>query len=247
MTAGPIAGVESALLLTRRDIAALMDPAAWLDAVETGFRAGAAGRANAPPPLSLPGIGGSFHAKAATIALDRDYAALKLNANFPGNPRDHGLPTIQGALLLHDGRIGTLLAIMDSIAVTLGRTAGATALAARHLARPDARTLLLCGCGEQAPAQLAALRAVLPLERVMLWDADDDRARRRPRRCGAAQRCHRHLHQRPCAVSRRDDGRAGHVHRRGRRGQSRQERDRARTDGARHRGHRRDRAMRRDG
>jgi ornithine cyclodeaminase/alanine dehydrogenase-like protein (mu-crystallin family) len=164
------------ILLTRADVAGLMDPAAYLDAVEAGFRAGATGRAQAPTPLSLPVPGGGFHGKAASIMLDRDYVALKFNANFPGNPRDHGLPTIQGAILLCDGGTGALLAIMDSIEVTLGRTAAATALAARHLARADSRSILLCGCGEQAPAQLAALRAVLPLDRAMVWDGDVDRA-----------------------------------------------------------------------
>ncbi|MEO5492589.1 MAG: ornithine cyclodeaminase family protein [Sphingomonas sp.] len=175
MATGP--GSRPTILLTRADVAALMDPAAYLDAVGAGFRAGATGRAQAPTPLSLPVPGGGFHGKAASITLDRDYVALKFNANFPGNPRGHGLPTIQGAILLCDGATGVLLAIMDSIEVTLGRTAAATALAARYLARRDSRALLICGCGDQAPAQLAALRAVLPLERVAVWDVDADRAR----------------------------------------------------------------------
>jgi alanine dehydrogenase len=174
---GAEAGKRPTLLLTRADIAALMSPAAYLDAVEIGFRASATGKAQAPTPLSLPVPGGGFHGKAASITLDREYVALKFNANFPGNPHGHGLPTIQGAILLCDAQNGALLAIMDSIEVTLGRTAAATALAARHLARDDSHTLLLCGCGDQAPAQLAALRDVLSLERAIVWDGDADRAR----------------------------------------------------------------------
>jgi ornithine cyclodeaminase/alanine dehydrogenase-like protein (mu-crystallin family) len=172
---GPAAAAGT-LILARRDIAMLMDQAAWLEAVETGFRAASAGKAHAPAPMTLYGAGGAFHAKGASLALDRLYVALKLNGNFPDNPAAHGLPTIQGAILLCDGETGALLAIMDSIEVTLRRTAAATALAARFLARRESRTLLICGCGAQARAQLAALREMLPLRRALAWDRDQSLA-----------------------------------------------------------------------
>jgi alanine dehydrogenase len=173
---GRPAQAPETLILTRRDVALLMNQAAWLDAVETGFRASAEGKAEAPPPMTIHGQSGAFHAKGASLALDRYYVALKLNGNFPDNPATRDLPTIQGALLLCDGETGVLLAIMDSIEVTLRRTAAATALAARFLARPESRTLLICGCGAQGRAQLAALRDVLPLRRALAWDRDEGRA-----------------------------------------------------------------------
>jgi ornithine cyclodeaminase/alanine dehydrogenase-like protein (mu-crystallin family) len=154
-----------------------MDPAAWLEAVETGFRAAALGDAQGPPPMTLEGESGAFHAKGASLRLGRLWVALKLNGNFPDNPQARGLPTIQGAILLCDGETGALLAILDSIEVTLRRTAAATALAARYLARPDSETILVCGCGAQGRAQLAALRHVLPLRRAYAWDRDCGRAR----------------------------------------------------------------------
>lgn len=162
------------LLLSRSDIAGLMRPADYLEAVEAGFRAGEEGRAAAPAPLALAGDSGAFHAKGASLRLDRLYVALKLNGNFPGNPP--ALPTIQGAILLGDGGNGKLLAVMDSIEVTLRRTAAATALAARFLARRDSHTLLVCGCGAQAEAQLDALAEILPLRRCFAWDREFDRA-----------------------------------------------------------------------
>jgi ornithine cyclodeaminase/alanine dehydrogenase-like protein (mu-crystallin family) len=164
------------LLLSRRDVAALMDMGAWLEAAEAGFRALGEGRAQAPSPMAIHGWDGSFHAKGASLALGRLYVALKLNGNFPGNPARHGLPTIQGAILLCDGESGALLAIIDSIEVTLRRTAAATALAARFLARADSATILVCGCGAQGAAQLEALRAMLPLRRSYAWDRDAARA-----------------------------------------------------------------------
>jgi ornithine cyclodeaminase/alanine dehydrogenase-like protein (mu-crystallin family) len=89
------------LLLSRPDIAGLMGPSDYLEAVETGFRAAAEGKAAAPPPMALPADGGAFHAKGASLRLDRLRVALKLNGNFPDN--EAGLPTIQGAILLCDG------------------------------------------------------------------------------------------------------------------------------------------------
>ncbi|MEA3003772.1 MAG: hypothetical protein QOH81_2560 [Sphingomonadales bacterium] len=171
-----MAQAPDTLILSRREIADLMTPADYLTAVEAAFCATAEGRGHAPPPLTLGGAGGAFHAKAATIRLDRLYAALKFNGNFPSNPPRWGLPTIQGAILLCDGETGSLLAILDSAEVTLRRTAAATALAARFLARPESKTLLICGCGAQAPAQFAALADILPLDRCLLWDANPPKA-----------------------------------------------------------------------
>lgn len=162
------------LLLSRPDVAGLMRPADYLQAVETGFRAAHEGLAAAPAPLAIAGEGGTFHAKGASLRLERLYVALKLNGNFPDNRA--GLPTIQGAILLCDGEDGRLLAVIDSIEVTLRRTAAATALAARLLARPDSEALLVCGCGAQGAAQLEALAEILPLRRCFAWDRDFDRA-----------------------------------------------------------------------
>lgn len=164
------------LILSRREIVDLMAPEDWLSAVESGFAALAKGKASSPGPMSISGRGGTFHAKGASILLDRLYVALKLNGNFPTNPARTGLPTIQGALLLCDGENGSLLAVMDSIEITLRRTAAATALAARFLARGDSRRILICGCGAQGSAHLAAMKAVLPLGHALVWDADRERA-----------------------------------------------------------------------
>lgn len=161
-----------ALIITRRDIIQVMSPADFLDAVEQAFRAAAMGNAYSPHPMHLPAERGGFHVKGASISLERDYVAVKINGNFPRNPAELGLPTIQGAIFLADGSNGVLLAILDSIEVTLRRTAAASALAARLLARPESHTLLVCGCGEQGRAHVAALREVLPLERCLLWDRD---------------------------------------------------------------------------
>lgn len=164
-------------ILSRSDVQSLMDRERYLEAVELGFRAAYEGKAHSPLPMAVEGSGGTFHAKAASISLDRHYAALKLNGNFPGNPEANGLPTIQGAILLSDGDTGSLLAIMDSIEITLRRTAAATALAARYLARPESKSILMCGCGGQAAAQLEALGDLFSLSQCFAWDKDLTRAK----------------------------------------------------------------------
>ncbi len=165
------------LFIGRRELASLMDLDAYYAATEAAFRAHAQGRTNVPMPLHIPVEEGGFHAKGAFVALEHAYVAVKVNSNFPGNPK-RGLPTIQGAVLLYDARDGRLLAILDSIDITAKRTAAASALAARHLARRDSRSIAICGCGEQGRAQLAAIARVLPLERAFAWDLDAARAER---------------------------------------------------------------------
>jgi ornithine cyclodeaminase/alanine dehydrogenase-like protein (mu-crystallin family) len=164
------------VVLTRPDIAALMTREDYLRAAEIAFRALASGAAAAPLPLHLHGDGGGFHIKGASLGGDRHLVAIKLNGNFPGNLQRFGLPTIQGAVLLADARNGSLLAVMDSIEITLQRTAAASALAARHLARLGSSRVAVCGCGEQGRAQLAALASVFKLEGASAWDRDFDRA-----------------------------------------------------------------------
>jgi alanine dehydrogenase len=153
----------------------LMGPGEYLAAAEAAFLAHAEGRTRLPLPLHIEVDAGGFHAKGAFVALDRAWVAVKVNSNFPGNPAK-GLPTIQGAVLLYDADDGTLLAILDSMEITAKRTAAASALAARLLARDDARTVAIVGCGEQGRAQLEALANVRKLERAYAWDADTDRA-----------------------------------------------------------------------
>jgi len=160
------------LLLTGADVLALVSMDDCIGAVEQAFREFAEGRLHAGL-LSTHAERGAFHIKTSTFGR---YFAAKLNANFPANPAAHGLPTIQGVIMLADAATGVPLAILDSIEVTVLRTAAATAVAAKYLARRDSRTATIVGCGRQGVAQLAALVRVLPIERVSAIDSDAGRA-----------------------------------------------------------------------
>jgi ornithine cyclodeaminase/alanine dehydrogenase-like protein (mu-crystallin family) len=164
------------ILLSRLDVERLLTPDACIAAVEDAFCRLAEGSVPPPGILGMHAGEGSFHVKAGFLTLDRPYFAAKLNANFPQNGPRHGLPTIQGAVLLSDASDGTPLAIMDSISITALRTAAATAVAAKHLAPKECDAALIVGCGGQAAAQLRALLTVRKPRRVLAYDADPSKA-----------------------------------------------------------------------
>ncbi len=170
--------MSETLILTRRDVRELLGLDECIAAVESAFRLHAEGKSLAPGVLAVPARDGGFHIKAAGLDLgQRRYFAAKTNANFSSNPSRHGLPAIQGVVVLCDADDGRPLAVMDSIEVTIRRTAAATAVAAKFLARQDSATATVCGCGSQGREQLRALTRVLPLARVHAWDADEAAAR----------------------------------------------------------------------
>ena len=154
------------LLLTRRDVADLLTIDDCIDAVENAF--GMLGRGEVPRP-AIAGMmtnGGGFHLKAA-IAGDR--FVTKMNANF-----FNATPRIKGVVILCDTTAGNVLAVMDSIEITILRTGAATAVAAKHLARKDAKTAMICGCGNQGRIQTRALQRVRKLDRIFAFDTNRD-------------------------------------------------------------------------
>jgi ornithine cyclodeaminase/alanine dehydrogenase-like protein (mu-crystallin family) len=164
--------MSTTLFLSRSDVERLLAPELCQAAVEQAFRQLAEGAVPAPAILAMHAEHGSFHVKAGLLTADRPYFAAKLNANFPQNGGRHGLPTIQGAVLLSDASNGVPLAIMDSISITALRTAAASAVATRYLARKGWEVLGLCGCGGQAEAQITAMLAVGKPERIIVYDRD---------------------------------------------------------------------------
>ena len=124
-------------VLSRRDLETLMPFAEYVDAVAEAFRLHAGWKDRlAGTSSSACGAGEDFTSKREVLTLGgRSYVAVKTNANFPQNRRNHGLPSIQGAVLLLDGKNGTPLALLNSVEITIKRTAAAMSLAARHLAR----------------------------------------------------------------------------------------------------------------
>jgi alanine dehydrogenase len=165
------------LELKRSEVAHLLSLDECIVAVENAFRLHGEGRLGAPQMLSIHTAEGAFHIKAGLLPLSKSYFAAKLNGNFFRNLERFNLPNIQGLILLCDGEHGYPLAVMDSIEITILRTGAATAVAAKYLARTDARVATICGCGNQGHVQLRALARVLRLEQAFAYDIAEDRAR----------------------------------------------------------------------
>jgi alanine dehydrogenase len=164
---------EGTLLLRRSDIEGLLSLRDCIDAVDEIFRLQGEGRIPAPGILGVKAPGGGLHVKAGLLARERNYLVAKLNANFPGNNAHFGLPTIQGMIAVFDAENGVPLAILDSIDITIKRTAAASAVAAKYLARKGSSVATICGCGRQGRTQLRAVLLVLPLTKVYAFDVNE--------------------------------------------------------------------------
>jgi len=161
------------LVLTRSEVAALLTIDECTSAVERAFNLYGEGKTQPPGVLGVHAADGGFHIKAGILNLDRPYFAAKVNANFPQNSVRFGLPLIQGVIVLCDAENGYPLALMDSIEITIQRTGAATAVAAKYLARPESKTLTICGCGNQGRVSLRALHNLFPINQVFAFDLDN--------------------------------------------------------------------------
>jgi alanine dehydrogenase len=164
---------EGTRLLCRSDIERLLSLRDCIGAVDEIFRLQGQGKVPAPGILGVKAPSGGLHVKAGLLPGDRDYLVAKLNANFPGNNAHFGLPTIQGVIAVFDAENGVPLAILDSIDITLKRTAAASAVAAKYLARKESLVATICGCGQQGRAQLRAVFLVLPLTKIYAFDVNE--------------------------------------------------------------------------
>lgn len=149
------------LYLTEADVDELISPAAAVEAVEECFRRMAAGDVEIAPRrrLRLPeGALADMAAADAGLGLSggKLYAATGNGATF--------------VVCLFDSETSELVAVIEADRLGQLRTGAASGVAARHLARRDATTLGVIGCGHQAETQVACIRAALPsIERVVAY------------------------------------------------------------------------------
>src|SRR5918997_4750863 len=123
---------------------AVVSPAEAVERTRTAFLRHHAGEWVMPPKTYVDAPPhGDFR---AMPARGEGLAILKWVTSFPQNP-SRGLPVVAGALLVSSAETGELLAICDCAAVTSLRTGAAAAVSAQALARPDARTVGIIGCG----------------------------------------------------------------------------------------------------
>ena len=144
--------------------------AAAIDCVEQAFLALATKPVAMPPILRLdiPEHNGEVDVKTAYVP-GLDGFAIKISPGFFDNPK-LGLPSLNGLMVLFSARTGLVEALLlDNGYLTDVRTAAAGAVAARHLARPEASVAAILGAGVQARLQLEALTLVRPIREARIW------------------------------------------------------------------------------
>ncbi len=156
----------SCLFLTEADVAQTLEMPATIGVVEEAFRQLAAGKAHNVPRVRAKGDGVVLHSMSATA----DYLGLVGWKQY--------VTTHEGArfhVAIYDARSGAMLALMEADRLGQMRTGAVTGVAAKHLAPPGATVAGIFGSGWQAQSQLAALAAVCPLRRAVVYSRDAGR------------------------------------------------------------------------
>jgi alanine dehydrogenase len=166
-------------IVSAEEITEVLTYPALIDALAEAFRGGIAVPERHHHAIPQPGREATLLIMPAwTEAADAGgerFLGCKLVTIFPDNAALER-PSLSGSYFLMSGATGVPLAVMDAPTVTAWRTAAASALAARHLAREDATSLVMVGAGTLAPHLIRAHLAVRPIRRVTLWNRTRSRA-----------------------------------------------------------------------
>ncbi len=162
------------LVLSNDDVATLLPMETAIERVAEAMKSVSSGKTEMPLRSIMPVGGANYFGMMPGAMSDPACYGIKLVSLFPGNP-DHGYSSHQGAMLLFEAEHGSAVPIMNAGLPTAIRTAAASAVATRELARADASVLAIIGNGEQAEHHLEAMIAVRPLKEVRIAGRRDSR------------------------------------------------------------------------
>jgi ornithine cyclodeaminase len=155
-------------------VASALKYPALVDAIERAFQDGVTTPLRQHHEIELPG--GTDGAMLVMPAWRAGrYVVVKMVSVFPDNAK-RGLASVLGVVVLIDATTGAPLATLDGPEITLRRTAAASALAAKYLARPDAARLLVMGAGALGSHLARAHAAVRPITEIDIWNRTPARA-----------------------------------------------------------------------
>jgi ornithine cyclodeaminase/alanine dehydrogenase-like protein (mu-crystallin family) len=156
------------LVLSRLDIETLLDLHTAIELVEKAMRALSSGetRQILRHIMSLPGSAGALGAMLGSLGAGQPFGLKCIAAFSSSGP---GQSSHRGAVLLFDPSSGEPVSVIEAGTLTAIRTAAATAVATKYLARPSARTLGVLGAGEQARWHVPALLAVRRFDEAVVW------------------------------------------------------------------------------
>jgi len=150
---------------------------ALIDALSEAFRGDVVTPVRHHHEIERPGADGTLLLMPAWTgpATPDGYVGVKVVSVFPDNGTKN-LPSVLGTYLLMRGETGEPVAALDGTRLTVWRTAAASALAARYLARPDAARMVMVGAGALAPFLIRAHVSGRPIREVSLWNHRPERA-----------------------------------------------------------------------
>jgi len=156
------------LWLTESDVRAVLSTTELIDAMESALAALSGGRVVQPVRTAIETGDRTFFALMPAFDNANAILGAKLVTVTPANFHK-GLHTHLAAISLFDPRTGELAAVMDGRYITEVRTAAASAVSVRWLARDDTSALAILGAGVQARSHLAALPAVRNFKEIRVW------------------------------------------------------------------------------
>lgn len=157
-------------VFTASDVDSALDFPSLVDVLADAFRGGLTAPERHHHPIARKGAPSGTHLlMPAWSEAPGGFLGVKIVNVFPANG-ERGLPAVQGTYVLQSGDTGETIAVLDGTRLTQWRTAAASALAARYLAREDARKLLVVGSGALAPFLVRAHRSQRPIDFVEVWN-----------------------------------------------------------------------------
>jgi ornithine cyclodeaminase len=161
--------VSNALLLTERDVRAVLPMPDLITAMEGALGQFSAGAVRQPVRSVIEvGTDRAFFGIMPAALNDPPAMGAKLVTVYERN-HHLGLPSHLATIVLLDHATGALVAILDGRYITEARTAAVSAVSVKHLAKPDAHSLAILGSGVQARSHLEAIRHVRDLTDVGVW------------------------------------------------------------------------------
>ncbi len=169
-------------LVSAEQVQQLLPMADAIEVMDAAMRAFSQSEVAMPARIfeRIEGSGGDYGLMPASSA-ELGFTAIKQLSLYPSNP-SRGLPSVQGLVSLFGFEDGRPLAVLDAASITAVRTAAASGLATRELARENASTLGILGTGVQMPVHIDAVRAVRGIDTVLICGRDTERTRQLARR-----------------------------------------------------------------
>jgi ornithine cyclodeaminase/alanine dehydrogenase-like protein (mu-crystallin family) len=172
-------GNDRLLVIDAMTIASALSPAQWIEVVEQSLRGVSDGTVvqDIRRVLPLPDTQdrGRLLSMMFGAARQPPCFGAKVISVFPDN-FDRGLASHRGAVLLFDPEDGALVGLLHGGEITAARTAAASAVATRALARAESRVLTVLGYGEQASRHVDAIALIRPIDEVRCWGRDPVKA-----------------------------------------------------------------------